>query len=55
VRADNWKLLVHADGSGAELYDLASDPREERNLAEATPNVTERLSDQALGWRATLP
>src|SRR5581483_3256519 len=31
VRDGDWKLLVNADGTGAELYDLAADPREAKN------------------------
>jgi arylsulfatase A-like enzyme len=55
VRDGNWKLLVHADGSGAELYDLAADPKEEHDLAARTPDVTKRLTARALEWRKSLP
>lgn len=55
VRDGNWKLLIHADGSGAQLYDLASDPKEEKDLAMTNPEVTKRLSKQALNWRNSLP
>jgi arylsulfatase A-like enzyme len=34
VRDGDWKLLVNADGSDAQLYDLASDPKEKSNVAE---------------------
>jgi arylsulfatase A-like enzyme len=44
VREGNWKLLVNADGSGAELYDLAADPKETRNVATQHPEIMERLS-----------
>lgn len=55
VREANWKLLVNADGSGAELYDLAVDPGETRNLAAQRPAISGRLRDQALAWRKSLP
>ena len=31
LRRDNWKLVVDMQGAG-QLYDLADDPRETRNL-----------------------
>ncbi len=55
VREGNWKVLVNADGSGAQLYDLAADPKEERDLVSVKPAVTKRLVEQALSWRRTLP
>ena len=51
----NWKLLVNADGTGAELYDLAADPKETKDVAAANPDVTKRLTDMALAWRKSLP
>ena len=55
VRDGRWKLLINADGSEAELYDLAADPAENHNLAAAQPLVTARLTAAALGWRHSLP
>ena len=50
----NWKLIVPAgqhDAKGdVELYDLADDPREERNLAEENPQVVERLRGKLDDW-----
>jgi arylsulfatase A-like enzyme len=51
----DWKILVNADGSGAELYDLASDPFEANNVASSNPDVTERLAKRALQWRQSVP
>jgi arylsulfatase A-like enzyme len=55
VREGNWKLLVNADGTGAELYDLAADPNEASDRAAAEPAVARRLTEAALRWRKSLP
>ena len=55
VRDGDWKLLVNADGTGAELYDLASDRNETKNRAADKPEVTKRLTEAALAWRKSLP
>jgi arylsulfatase A-like enzyme len=55
IRDGNWKLLVGADGSGAELYDLSVDPRETKNFAAEKPDETARLAALALKWRKSLP
>ncbi|MBA4062448.1 MAG: N-acetylgalactosamine-6-sulfatase [Isosphaera sp.] len=51
----DWKLLVNADGSGAELYDLAADPKEATDLAGAKPEVARRLAAAAVAWRKSVP
>jgi arylsulfatase A-like enzyme len=55
LREGDWKLLVNADGTGAELYDLSADPKEATNRATAELEVTRRLTDAALKWRKSLP
>lgn len=55
LRAGDWKLLVNADGSRVELYDLAKDPRETTNLAQRRPKVAGRLKKRLLEWRKGLP
>lgn len=55
VRDGRWKLLINADGSDAQLYDLTADPKEEKDLAATQPELVRRLSGQALSWRRTLP
>jgi arylsulfatase A-like enzyme len=55
VRDGKWKLLVNADGAGAELYDVVADPKETRNLAAEQPDVSKRLTDKAVAWRKSLP
>lgn len=55
IRAGNWKLLMNADRSRTELYDLDIDPRESNNVAAEQPDLLQQLSNQLLYWRATLP
>jgi arylsulfatase A-like enzyme len=55
VRDGDWKLLVNADGTGAELFDLSNDRAESKNLAGDNPDVANRLADAALRWRKSVP
>jgi len=42
VRKGNWKLLLHSNGD-VELYDLANDFRETRDLSKTNPEQVRRL------------
>lgn len=55
IREGTWKLLINADGTNAELYNLARDRNEARNLAASEPAIAARLSAAALAWRKSLP
>jgi arylsulfatase A-like enzyme len=55
IRSGQWKLLMNADGSGLELYDLGDSPKEETNLAGRRADVARRLSERLLAWRRSLP
>jgi arylsulfatase A-like enzyme len=55
LRDGPWKLLISADGSHAELYDVVTDRSESRDVAREHPDVVKRLSEQALAWRQSLP
>ena len=55
IRDGNWKLLVNADGTQTELYDLNKDPNETTTLAETEQARTQRLKKAALDWRKALP
>jgi len=55
MREGKWKLLVNADGSGLELYDLDADRNETENLAATNPETANRLKDMLLNWRKSLP
>lgn len=50
-----WKLLVRADGTGVELYNLTADAAETANVADQHGEVAERMKQAALAWRAALP
>jgi arylsulfatase A-like enzyme len=53
VRRERWKLLVNTNGSGAELYDLSTDPGEARNVAGSEQSIAAELTTLVLDWRAT--
>ncbi len=55
VREKDWKLLVNADGSHLELYDLAVDRGETDNLAAQHPDIAQRLANKAFAWRKSWP
>jgi len=55
VREGDWKLLINTDGSGAQLYDLAKDAKEQHDLAAAQSEIAQRLSETALKWRRSMP
>ncbi len=45
VRHGDWKLVVHHKGDKPELYNLAKDPYEEKDLADAYPERVKELKD----------
>jgi arylsulfatase A-like enzyme len=55
VRRDQWKLLINSDGSNAQLYNLADDRKEAKNLATEKPEITRDLTRLVMDWRATWP
>jgi arylsulfatase A-like enzyme len=52
VRADGYKYIWASDGRD-ELYEIASDPGEERNLIDAEPDVAARLRKSLEEWLAS--
>ena len=55
IRDGTWKLLVNADGSNRELYDLTRDAQEQKNVANVHPDVADRLGTKVISWRNSLP
>ena len=54
LREGNWKLLMMEDGSELELFDLAADPAEERNLAGQNPRIADRLRKRLEEWNGKM-
>lgn len=54
TRSGDWKLIVpmtsNEPGAEVELYDLAADPTETKNLAAAEPKRVAELSQQLDAW-----
>jgi arylsulfatase A-like enzyme len=55
MREGKWKLLVNADGSDVQLYDLDADRNETKNVAADNPEIAHRLAENALQWRKSMP
>ena len=55
IRLGNWKLIErHGEGAPIELYDLANDLHEDRNLAETEPERAWELRDRLHAWRESV-
>lgn len=50
IRDGPWKLLMHPDGSGIELYNIEANSLEVDNLADTHPKVVKRLSGRLQKW-----
>lgn len=50
VRDGDWKLLVNADGSDVELYNMKTDFLEKTNVAASNTEVVNRLKPMAINW-----
>lgn len=55
IRSGNWKLLLNAQGTVPELYDLANDAGETNNVALQHPHFVEQLASEALAIRYSTP
>lgn len=55
VREGNWKLLLSAQEPKRQLFNLAADIGEKRDLAGTKPELVARLHKAWLDWSATLP
>lgn len=52
IRKGAWKLIESFDPPGLELYDLANDIGESRDLAAEKPEVVAELAADLAAWRA---
>jgi len=50
IRKDNWKLIKRYQGTKYELFDLAEDPAETRNLAASQEEQVKSLDDELTIW-----
>lgn len=50
---ETWKY-IHEEGGEGQLYDLANDPREARDLSEEETEIRDRLRARAVRWYARL-
>ena len=51
MRQGRWKLLMNADGSRVELYDLTADPGETKNRVGSEQDVAHAMAQRLLEWR----
>ena len=54
MRAGDWKLIEYFEDGELELYNLAEDLSELKNLAAAMPKKTRQLHNMMLTWRKEL-
>jgi uncharacterized sulfatase len=55
LRSGNWKLLLNADGTSPELYDLSTDLGESNNLAFEQPAIVAQMASEGLAIRYSTP
>ncbi|MEC7566400.1 MAG: N-acetylgalactosamine-6-sulfatase, partial [Planctomycetota bacterium] len=55
VRSGDWKLLMNADGTDQQLYNLGQSIREDDNLCHQYPRITQKLAHQLNSWKNELP
>ncbi len=55
IRSENWKLLLDYGKDNVELYNLATDQYENKNVAKENPEIVKRLKSELLKWRENLP
>lgn len=54
IRDGRWKLIEFFEEDAVELYDLANDPHETRDLAAHHPEVAASMQAKLKSWRSTL-
>ncbi len=55
IRSGRWKLLMNADGSNRELYDMLTDPGEKTNIVAANEKLAAKLQVKLQNWWSQLP
>jgi hypothetical protein len=54
VRLENWKLIEQYEDGRAELYDLASDPTEQTDVAAREPARVAAMRGKLAAWRVAV-
>ncbi|HVR87720.1 MAG TPA: sulfatase, partial [Planctomycetota bacterium] len=54
LRSGSWKLVEWFEDGRVELFDLAADPGEERDLAPRQPERAAALRKQLADWRSAV-
>ena len=54
MRDGDWKLIENFEDNSTELYDLADDPGEHKNLAAQEPERTKKMVEALHQWRTTV-
>jgi arylsulfatase A-like enzyme len=54
IRQGDWKLIYYHADSSYELFNLAADLGEQRNLAASEPEIRERLAGQLARFLASV-
>jgi arylsulfatase A-like enzyme len=55
LREGDWKLLMNADETRTELYNLRRDPNETNNLVTIQAKRAAAMKQRLLAWKRTLP
>ncbi len=54
ILQQSWKLITFHDSDQVQLFDLATDPGESRDLSQSRPDLTHQLREQLTAWRQNL-
>jgi arylsulfatase A-like enzyme len=52
LRSGSWKLLMEPDGTNKQLYNLAADHKESKNLVDDEKKLAEQLTVKLKSWHA---
>ncbi len=55
MRKGNWKLMMNADGTKCELFDLSRDPSETADCARYEPAIVKEMAAALTAWARELP
>jgi arylsulfatase A-like enzyme len=53
IRRGDWKVLVNADGTRLELFNIKEDPNETTNISGKYPQMAAEMSEKVINWYFT--